>query len=108
MSDKQTILTKASDLLKEWDGKLADLEKQLNEAKDSTQGEINKYIEDLKAKRDELQKKVEEWQGKGEEAFGEIQKEFERLGGEVSRSFNNITEKVKGLFAEKESKSTMN
>ncbi len=104
--DRDSLLLKASELLKEWDAKLGDLESQFDKTKESAKEEARKKIDELKQKREDLQAKMKQWQDRSSGALEDIQKELERLGDELAKSFSNIFDHVKKIFQSDEKPKT--
>ena len=92
---RQHFQEKLEAQLKEWDGKLVDLERRAQELKTKTRTEYKRQLTELTGKRDELRDRLLKLRKSSEAAWEDMKNGAEKLSDELRVSFDRITARFK-------------
>ena len=94
MDKKELYIEKFTAKLKQWSAKIDEYQAKGEELGADAKIEYLKQMENLKAKKVELEKKINSLKGSGGEAFEELKAGAEKAGEELSEAFKKAAEKL--------------
>ncbi|MGD8749306.1 MAG: hypothetical protein PVI44_12655 [Balneolaceae bacterium] len=94
-SKREEFIDKLTEQLKKWDRELAEFEEKREKRFSELRETLAKRVENLKIKRNDLQKKLDRVGGVSEEAFRGIKKDIEKLWNDIKKSFKVMQKGLK-------------
>jgi len=93
MQDKKSYLEMLADQLREWDTEIDELKVKAHLAKADAKDELQKQIEELRAKKEAAQGKLKQLQDAGDEAWDDIKDGVEKSWTELKGAFRSAMSK---------------
>lgn len=93
-ADRDSILLKAAEMLKEWDKKIEELETKTKSASDTVKKAAKIEIAHLKERQKELRGKLDAYAKRGEAAWDVIAKDVSALSAEAGKILEKSMKKA--------------
>jgi len=93
-AERDSILLKAAEMLKEWDKKVQELETKTKSASDTVKKAAEIEIEHLKERQKELRAKLDGYAKRGEAAWDVIAKDVSALSSEAGKVLEKSMKKA--------------
>ncbi|MBL8995650.1 MAG: hypothetical protein JNM63_20045 [Spirochaetia bacterium] len=93
-AERDSILLKAAEMLKEWDKKVQELETKTKSASDTVKKAAEIEIENLKERQKELRSKLDGYAKRGEAAWDVIAKDVSALSVEAGKVLEKSMKKA--------------
>lgn len=101
-AERDSILLKAAETLKEWDKKVQDLETKTKSASDTVKKAAKIEIDHLKERQKELRGKLDDYAKRGEAAWDIIAKDVSALSAEAGKVLEKSWKKAFDILKGKE------
>lgn len=95
MSEKEAYQEKLKAQLKEWQAKIDILQARAEKANAEVKLKYYRQVDDLRVKRDLIQKRYEELRHTGEDAWREIKTGLEKSRTDIKEAFERAAKKFK-------------
>ena len=93
--DKKSYLNKLSSQIKQWETEIDKLKAKANKTKTDVNIEYNNKIDEIRHKKEDLEKKIKLLQKSGDEAWDEIKDGLGKSWKDFKTSFDNVISKFK-------------
>ncbi|MBN2011042.1 hypothetical protein JW960_16965 [candidate division KSB1 bacterium] len=95
MIDKKSYLQKSADKLQQWDADIDELKAKAAKAKAESKAEVAHQLDELQAKKENLQHMLKQLQTAGDGAWDDIRTGFERSWTELKGAYEKASAQFK-------------